>query len=120
MRRTRRSGNDDGVYAGRRQKIFLMNSFLRSHTMPENGIQLCNGDDERRRLLVVDDTSCTVDVTGGEEAEGELEDVGLTAPVIATTAVTTTAAAAVALAANDDESPSEAAGSQTPADANNE
>lgn len=60
-RKVRRTGNDDGSYAGWREHMILVNKFLRHHTDAEEGLQLCDGDDERRALLVADDGTYTVD-----------------------------------------------------------
>lgn len=61
VRKTRRSGNDDSSYDGWREQMIIVNSFLRRHTKPLDGLQLCDGDDAGRVRLVADDGTDTVD-----------------------------------------------------------
>lgn len=71
-RKVRRTGNDDGSYAGWREHMILVNKFLRHRTDAEEGLQLCDGDDERRALLVADDGTYTVDADADDGGPDEV------------------------------------------------
>lgn len=69
--KARRTGSDDGTYTGWRAHTILVIEFLRKHTNDEDGLLLCDGDDERRDLLVADDGTYTPDEDAGDGDMGD-------------------------------------------------
>ncbi|KAK1863920.1 hypothetical protein I4F81_006473 [Pyropia yezoensis] len=70
IRKSRRTGNDDGAYDGWRAEVRHVSTFLRRHTKVKDGLRLCDGNEKRRAMLLADDGTFVVDESGDEQPEG--------------------------------------------------
>lgn len=69
IRKSRRTGNDNGAYDGWRAEVRHVSTFLRRHTKVKDGLRLCDGNDKRRAMLLADDGTFVVDESGDEQPE---------------------------------------------------